>query len=79
MGSKLDVLLDKNTLGVIILAILAIFGVDKLVAIDIQALADAIIVIIMAVVAIIKNRDAINTEAENQELRAELKIARQGR
>jgi|GEM_PF-6996297 hypothetical protein len=76
---KIDVLLDKNTLGVIILAILAIFGVDKLVAIDIQALANAIIVIIMAVVAIIKNRDAINTEAENQELKAELKIARQGR
>lgn len=79
MGSKLDVLLDKNTLGVIILAVLAVFGVDKIVAIDIQALANAIIVIIMAVVAIIKNRDAINTEAENQELRAELKIARQGR
>jgi hypothetical protein len=76
---KIDVLLDKNTLGVIILAILAIFGVDKIVAIDIQALANAIIVIIMAVVAIIKNRDAINTEAENQELRAELKVARQGR
>lgn len=76
---KIDVLLDKNTLGVIILAILAIFGVDKIVAIDIQALANAIIVIIMAVVAIIKNRDAINTEAENQELKAELKVARQGR
>jgi len=79
MGSKLDVLLDKNTLGVIILAALAVFGVDKIVAIDIQELANALIVIVMAVVAIIKNRDAINTEAENQELKAELKIARQGR
>ena len=79
MGSKLDVLLDKNTLGVIILAALAVFGVDKIVAIDIQELANALIVIVIAVVAIIKNRDAINTEAENQELKAELKIARQGR
>lgn len=79
MGSKLDVLLDKNTLGVIILAVLAVFGVDKIVAIDIQEFANALIVIIMAVVAIIKNRDAINTEAENQELKAELKVARQGR
>lgn len=76
---KIDVLLDKNTLGVIILAILAIFGVDKIVAIDIQALANAIIVIIMAVVAIIKNRDAINANAENVELKAELKAARQVR
>ena len=61
------------------MAVLAVFGVDKIAAIDIQELANALIVIVMAVVAIIKNRDAINTEAENQELKAELKIARQGR
>jgi len=79
MGSKLDVLLDKNTLGVIILAVLAVFGVDKIVAIDIQEFANALIVIIMAVVAIIKNRDAINANAENVELKAELKVARQVR
>jgi len=79
MGSKLDVLLDKNTLGVIILAVLAVFGVDKIVAIDIQEFANALIVIVMAVVAIIKNRDAINANAENVELKAELKAARQVR
>lgn len=79
MGSKLDVLLDKNTLGVIILAALAVFGVDKIVAIDIQEFANALIVIVMAVVAIIKNRDYINQKVENAELKAELKAARQVR
>lgn len=65
---KLDVLLDRNTLLVLILAVLSIFGVNKIVAIDMQALAEAIITIILAFVAIVKNRDAIIAKAELKEM-----------